>query len=86
VVAVAATVEVASVGCTEVDMAAVATAVEVVYPVVEATAAVDCTACADLAVAVADSKDQVVAHPIVAVDTVTRVSSFSCVKTSSECR
>ena len=80
---------------TVVGMAAVAIAVEVVCLVVEAIAAVDCTACTDLAVVaveagivaeLARSKEQVVAHPIVVVDTVTRVSSFSCVKTSSRYR
>ena len=77
----------ASAGCTVVGMAAVATAVEVVYLVVGAIAAGDCTASADLAVVAAEasivvelarSKDQVVAHPIVAVDTVTYISHFLC--------
>ena len=77
----------ASVGCTEVDMAAVATAVEVVYLVVEAIAAGDCTACADLAVVAAEAGIvwEQAPPPIVAVDTVTYISHFLC-KTSSEYR
>jgi hypothetical protein len=70
-----ATVEVASVGCTVVGMAAVATAV------VEAIAAVvDCTECAELAVVAAEAGivGEQAPPPMVAVDTVAYMSHFLC--------
>ena len=78
-VVVEAIVVAASAGCTVVGMAAVATAVEGVYLVVEAIAAGDCTACADLAVVAAEASIVAEpAHPIVAVDTGTYISHFLC--------